>query len=100
MLVDKDAHQRETITKWSIWLALNNFPMLRLAHINFIKGTYFPLHCITPYNYFIFFYYDTLCIRNRMHLNQQLGGYHFLWKGGPKYTGGGHEFLERKIGGS
>ena len=26
-----------------------------------------------------------------------LGGYHFLWKGGPKYTGG-HKFLERKIG--
>ena len=24
MLVDKDAHQRETIAKWPIWLALNN----------------------------------------------------------------------------
>ena len=23
MLVDKDAHQRETITKWPIWLALS-----------------------------------------------------------------------------
>ena len=23
MLVDKDAHQRETITKWPIWVALN-----------------------------------------------------------------------------
>ena len=22
-MVDKDAHQRETITKWPIWLALN-----------------------------------------------------------------------------
>ena len=29
-------------------------------------------------------------------------GYHILWNWSPKYTGGGggHEFLERKIGGS
>ena len=29
---------------------------------------------------------------------RNLRGWHFLQKGGPKYTGG-HKFLERKIGG-
>ena len=28
MLVDKDAHQRETITKWPIWLAIKTSSVL------------------------------------------------------------------------